>query len=147
VSDWRAPNSMRLNIAKTRVVSYFRKTNAPSYEYQLCHSTSTRTDSIKDLGIFFDPKLHFQNNIDFLFSECMKLIGLIGSVVFRFSSLDCLYVLYFTSVRSKLEHASVVWNSITSTDASKLERVQQKFASIGFSRFPPHVPYFYTFAL
>jgi hypothetical protein len=64
----------------------------------------------------------------------MKLLGLIRSLTFRFCSSDCLYVLYFTLVRSKLEYASVVCNCITSTDASKLERIQQKFASVRFYR-------------
>jgi hypothetical protein len=34
-----------------------------------------------------------------------------------------------------------------STDASKLERLQQKFASVSFYRFFPPVPYSYTFVL
>jgi hypothetical protein len=46
-----------------------------------------------------------------------------------------------------LEYAWVVWNSITSTDASKLKRIQQKFASVCFYRVFPHVPYIYTDAL
>jgi hypothetical protein len=54
-------NFMKLNIAKTRVVSYTGKTNFPSYEYQLCHATITRTNSIEDLGVSFDLKLHFQS--------------------------------------------------------------------------------------
>jgi hypothetical protein len=33
---------------------------------------------------------------------------------------------YFTLVRLRLEYAAVVWNSITSTDVNKLERIQQK---------------------
>jgi hypothetical protein len=45
---------MRLNIAKTRVVSDTRKTNFLNYEYQLCHTTITRTSSMKDLGVLFD---------------------------------------------------------------------------------------------
>jgi hypothetical protein len=44
-------------------------------------------------------------------------------------------VLYATLVRPKLEYASVAWNSITSTDSSKLERVQIKFATLNHSRF------------
>jgi hypothetical protein len=73
-----------------------------------------------------------------IISECIKLLGLIRSITYRFSSLECLYVLYFTLVRSKLEYASVVWNSITSTDANKLERIQQKFASVCFYHFLPY---------
>jgi hypothetical protein len=99
---------MRLNIAKTRVVSYTRKTNFLSYNYQLCRATIIRASSIKDLCVFFDSKLHFHNHVDYVFSECIKLLGLIRSITYSFSSLECLYVLYFTIVRSKLEYASVV---------------------------------------
>jgi hypothetical protein len=121
---------MRLNIAKTPVVLYTRKTNFLNYGYQLCHATIARTSNIKDLGVSFDSKLHFQNHVYYIFSECINLLGLIRSITYRFSFLECLYILYFTLVRSKLEYASVVWNSITSTDANKLERIRQKFASV-----------------
>jgi hypothetical protein len=80
---------MRLNTAKTCVVSYTRKTNFLSYDYQLCHAIITRTSSINDLGVFFDSKLHFHNHVDY-------------------------HII------------------ITSTDANKLERIQQKFTSICF---------------
>jgi hypothetical protein len=32
----------------------------------------------------------------------------------------------------------VVWNSIATTDANKLERIQQKFAALCYNRFLPH---------
>jgi hypothetical protein len=108
VSDWCAANSMRLSICKMHVMSYSRKKNILSYEYQLCHTAIARTSSIEDLGVFFDSKLYFHSRVDFIFSECIKLLGLIRSITFRFSSLDSLYVLYFTLVMSKLEHATVV---------------------------------------
>ncbi|PNF13713.1 hypothetical protein B7P43_G14358 [Cryptotermes secundus] len=147
VSDWCTANFVKLNIAKTHVVSYTRKTNFLSYEYQLCHAIITSTSSIKDLGVFFDSKLHFHTHVNYIFSECIKLLGLIRSITYRFSSLESLYVLYFTLVRSKLEYASVVWNYITSTVANKLERIQQKFASVCFFRFSLHISYNYTDSL
>jgi hypothetical protein len=105
------------------------------------------TSSIKDLGVFFDSKLHFHNHVDYVFSECIKILGLIRFITYSFSSLECLYVLYFTLVRPRLEYASVTWNSITSTDANNLERIQQKFTFVYFYRFYPHVPYNYTVTL
>jgi hypothetical protein len=46
-----------------------------------------------------------------------------------------------------LEYASAVWNSITTTDANKLERIQQKLAALCYNRFLPHVHYSYAKAL
>jgi hypothetical protein len=40
-----------------------------------------------------------------------------------------------------MEYTSVVSNSITSTDANKLERIQQKFASVWFYHIFTQVPY------
>jgi hypothetical protein len=90
---------------------------------------------------------YFHNHVDFLFSECIKLLGLTCSITLNFSSLNCLYVLYFTLVRSKLAYAPVVCYSVTSTHTNKLERIQQKFASVCLCRFFPCVPYSYIFAL
>jgi hypothetical protein len=69
------------------------------------------------------------------------------TLTFSFSSLDCLYMSYFTRVRSTLQYASVVWNFITTTDANKLERIQQMFSALSYNRFLPHVHYSYAKAL
>jgi hypothetical protein len=139
---------MKLNVSKTRVISFSRKTNRILiFHYKLCHSYITRTDSIKDLGVFIDSKLHFHNHADYIFSQCIKLLGLVRAITFPFSSLGSLYILYFTLIRSKLEYASVVWNSVTTTDANKLERIQQKFAVLCYNRFLPRVHYTYSNAL
>jgi hypothetical protein len=38
-------------------------------------------------------------------------------------------MLYFALVISKLEYASVAWNSVTITDSNKFERVQRQFTA------------------
>jgi hypothetical protein len=54
---------------------------------------------------------------------------------------------YYYYYYYKLEYASVVGNTITSIDANKLERIQQKFTSVCCYRVFLHVPYTYTLAL
>jgi hypothetical protein len=137
---------MKLNIAKTRVISS-RKTNALIYDYKLCQSSVTRSHSIKDLGVHIDNKLHFHDHVNYIFSQSTRLLGLFRNITFNFSSIESMLRLYITLVRSKLEYASVVWNSITSTHASKLERIQQRFAALCFYHFFPQVHYCYTLGL
>jgi hypothetical protein len=57
VQGWCTANFMKLNISKTRVISFSRKANTLIYDYKLCQSSITRTDSIKDLGVFIDSKI------------------------------------------------------------------------------------------
>jgi hypothetical protein len=130
VSDWCTANSMRLNIAETHVVSYIRKIHFLSYVYEIPHATITRTSSSEDLNVFFDSKLHFHSHFHYVFCDCITLLGLIRSITYRFSSPEYLYAIYFVLVRSKLEHASVVWTLVTATDASNLQPIQQKFETI-----------------
>ena len=47
--------------------------------------------------------------------------------LFLFLSSTSLLMLHSTLIRSKLQYASVVWNSVTSTNTSKLECIQHKF--------------------
>jgi hypothetical protein len=66
-------------------------------------------------------------------SRLIKLLRLVRILTFFCSSLDCLYVLYFTLARSKLDYASVVWNYVK-TNANRLRCIQQKIAALGYNR-------------
>jgi hypothetical protein len=62
-------------------------------------------------------------------------MGLFQYITSSFSTLDSRLVLHNTLFRTKLEYASVIWNSITSTDSSKLERIERKFTALCYSTF------------
>jgi hypothetical protein len=144
---WCTSNCMKLDIGKTGVISFSRKTNALIYDYKLCQSSITRSHSIKDLGVYTDNKLHFHGHVNYIFSQSTRLLGLIRNITFNLSSIESMLRLYIALVRSKLEYASVVWNSIISTDASKLGRIQQRFAALCLYRFFAQVRYCYALAL
>jgi hypothetical protein len=69
-------NGMKINISKTKAISFSRKTNPLVYDYMLCRSSITRTDCIKDLDVLIDNKLHFHEHINHIFSQCIMLLGL-----------------------------------------------------------------------
>jgi hypothetical protein len=92
---------MKVNITKTRVISFSRKPNVLKYDYKLCQSSNTRTDSIEDLGVYIDGKFHFHDHVNHIFYDCIKLLGLIRSITLHFSSPEYMLRLYITLVISK----------------------------------------------
>jgi hypothetical protein len=72
-------------------------------------------------------KFHFHTCVEYIFSQSVTILSLILTITNSFSTLDSLFVLYITLVRPKFAYASTVWNSIMSTDALKLKRIQRKF--------------------
>jgi hypothetical protein len=75
---------------------------------------------IKDLDVHTDNKLHFQDHVKYIISQSTRRWGLIRNIIFNLSSIKSIFKLYIALLRSKLEYASVVWNSITWTDARKV---------------------------
>jgi hypothetical protein len=55
-----------------------------------------------------DSKPNFRNNVNYILSQCIKLLGLARRVTFSLSSLHRLDRLYFSLVRSKVEYSTVV---------------------------------------
>jgi hypothetical protein len=120
IQRWCTANFMNLNISKTRATTFSRKNNTLLLKYKLGDFYITRTDCIKDLGIFIDSKFYFHSHVGYIFSQSIKLLGLIRNITFSFSTLGSLLIFYFSLVRPKLKYESVVWNSITSTDAKNV---------------------------
>jgi hypothetical protein len=66
-----------------------------SFEYKLYGSRANRRDTVKDLGIILDTKLYFHPHVDYIFSQALKLLGLIHAITFSFSSIDSFFMSYF----------------------------------------------------
>jgi len=121
---------MELNIHKTNIISFTRKTNCVHFNYCVSNVLILRSDCIKDLGVMLDSKLYFHCHVDFVYSQALRTLGLIRYITYNFSSLDCLVVLYNALIRSKLEYASVIWNNLSLTDSNKIENIQRNCQSV-----------------
>ena len=130
ILSWSKTNGMEINRTKTQIISFTRKTNWIKFEYKLNGIPIPRTACINDLGVLLDSKLYFHSHVDYLFSTSIKMLGLIRVITYNFNNIHCLITLYKSIIRSKLEYCSCVWNSITSTDSYKIERLQNKFLKL-----------------
>jgi hypothetical protein len=117
LQNWCLDNGTKLNLSKTTVISFTRKTNSIYFNYKLCNNLVARSQCVKDLGVLLHCKLYFHQHINYVFSQSLKMLGLIGYITSSFSTLDSLLILYSTLVRSKIEYASVVWKSFLSKNS------------------------------
>jgi hypothetical protein len=79
-------------------------------------------------------KLYFHYHVNFISSYALKLLGSFTSYQFIFLPWIALRF-YVTLIRSKLQNASVAWNTLTLADPNKLEIIQNKLANLCYSRF------------
>jgi hypothetical protein len=63
------------------------------------------------------------------------MLGSINTETYSFFTPETLLIFYLMLVRNKLGYASVMWNSITTTDPKKLESIQRKFVALCQYRF------------
>jgi hypothetical protein len=125
-----------LNIVSTTVITFPTKTNKPIYEYNFFFQYNKYFFS-EYLEIYLDSKLYFRNHFIFVCFSGIKWAGLIHSGLSHFSSLECVFLFCFILVRHKVEYASGVCNSITSTNANKQESLRQKFTAFRSKCSPP----------
>jgi hypothetical protein len=108
------------------------------YAYTICDSSITCTDIIKDLRAQIDSKLHFHAHLDYIVFQSVRILGLVRTVTYSFSTLDNSLMLYLELVRCELAYAAILWNSMTSTDARMLEPVHRNFVVLCHKRFYTH---------
>ena len=123
VRRWWIANFMQLIVNKTRVISF---SPSPSSTCLALITNCVNTDCIIGLGVLTDSKLYFHHQVDSIFSQTIRLLGLIRRVTISFSSLECLLMLYCTVkvpiCLCYVEHHYFYW--------CKTEHNQLKFLSL-----------------
>jgi hypothetical protein len=91
VQQWCSRNVMELNIQKSKIISFTRKTNSVHSKYFVRDVLIFRVECIKDLGVMVGSKLYFHSHVDFVYSQALRTLGLIRFITYNFSSLDSLF--------------------------------------------------------
>lgn len=135
ISQWCEQNLLMLNPAKTKVLSLCRRHVLFNFTYHLDIMPIERVLCVKDLGVFIDSALSFRNHVSFVVGSSMRVLGTISRLTKNFRKPYCLLQLYKSLVRSRLEFASVIWNSISKTQAMTIEHVQKRLIRIVYDRY------------
>lgn len=127
VSRWCELNRLYLNPDKCSVMSYGLIQQTLQHNYTINGSTLHRPDTVRDLGVIFDPKLSFTGHINHVVSSAYKILGFIIRNCRDFTKGETLVLLYNSYVRSRLEYACIVWEPYYDVHINNLESVQRRF--------------------
>lgn len=126
-SKYCIENRLDLNVAKCHTMSFTRKPNPILFNYTLNSTSIANSHSTRDLGIYQDPKLLFDNHINKIVQKASRSLGFIMRSTSKFKKVKPIKVLYCSFVRSILEYVSVVWNPCYDIYIKRIESIQRKF--------------------
>lgn len=129
---------LRINPTKILVASFSHKTTTLSYEYSLDNIPLKRASCTHDLGILVDSRLTFEQHVSSIVNASYRKLGLISRMTKKFTNVNCVVLLYSSSVRTKLEFSSVVWNCINLNNVAKIGCVQWRLIRILHDRLLGH---------
>ncbi|CAM1319506.1 Uncharacterised protein r2_g2786 [Pycnogonum litorale] len=124
LSEWLKKWRLSLNIKKCACITFSRKKDPGSFNYELDNQPVNRVTKIKDLGVIMTCDVKWSSHLQMSVNKAFKLCGFVKRQTYNFSSITAIRKLYVSLVRPILEYASVIWNSDSKTNDGRLERVQ-----------------------
>lgn len=120
-------NKIYLSYSKCKQISFTKNHNAITRNYYIGNYSLERVYCIRDLGILFDSKLHFDAHIENIVNKAYCMLGFVirNSRVFR--KPETYLLLYYTLVRSQLEYCTPIWTPLYGIYKDNIESVQKKF--------------------
>lgn len=127
INGWCFNNHLSLNLSKTVCVRYSRKTHLFNYLYYLNENVINCSSYVRDLGVIFTSDVRFHKQVANTCAVAGRTLGVLMRIAKDFKNHHSVICLYKSLVLSRLNYASVVWNSLTDHCISKLESIQKKF--------------------
>ena len=132
IRNWCFDNCLLLNPEKTKLMLFGSRPmnrRLPDFKLSLLGKELMPSESIKDLGVTFDPTLSFNKHISVTVSSCMSKLAQISRAKHAFNS-DLLVIIINALVFSKLYYCSSVWSNTSASNMQKLQLVQNFAARI-----------------
>lgn len=126
-SAYCVDNKLSLSIKKCKTITFTKKRQISNYTYNLNGINLESVESIKDLGVTLDSKLHLNLHVDNIINKAFKMYGFVMRSSAKFTQPSTFICLYNALIRPQLEYAVPIWNPYYSKYVEALEMVQKKF--------------------
>jgi hypothetical protein len=128
---WLSSLKLRVNIRKTKFVSFTRKRSPILFEYRDNAGTLIpKVEVIRDLGVHMDSKLQFHDHVMHLRSSCLRLVGRLSYLMVDISDPEVYGLVLRSYILTKISYASIVWNNLTKADYYALTVILNKFCRV-----------------
>lgn len=129
ISKWSNDWLVTFNPNKTELLTFTNSTCDTNANIFFSNQKLVSSPFHKHLGVVFSSNGKWTNHVEYLFTKCSKMIGILRK--FKFSvPRQCLNSMYLSFVRPILEYADVVWSGVTVQQSNKLEQIQHEAARI-----------------
>ena len=120
--------NIKFNSSKT-VVMNFSPTSVDNNRISIKFGINTHlpVQKHKHLGLVLSNDLKWSSHIDYIVSDCCKLLGLLRRQSYNLS-FEQKCTIYLSIIRPKIEYGSILYDSCVTSDAVKLEQLQRKAA-------------------
>ena len=126
LDQWAFRWGMSLHPDKCKSLTITLKRNPINFPYKLNNVVLEKVCHQKDLGVIIDSKLNFCQHVNYIVMKANRLLGLMWRNCRSFN-LFTKRTLFLTLVRPSLEFCSVIFNSISTTQSQRINRIHSKF--------------------
>jgi len=127
ISNWCDKNKLYLNVSKSKIITFTRMRVSILNTYFLNGIELERVNQVKDLGVYLDSSLSFNDHYVHIQNRASSMIGFIMRSCNYFDNPQALKSLYCSFFRSIFDYNSIIWSPYTSGPIYSLEAIQNHF--------------------
>lgn len=127
-------NQLKLNVSKTKFISYHRGELNFDFTYSILGVHIDRVSVIKDLGIILDEKLNFHTHIEYITAKAKSRLAWIKRFGREFEDPWTIKRLFSAFILPIVEYGSPIWNPYTAEKINRLESIQKQFLLFALRR-------------
>lgn len=127
ISNWCDNNKLYLNVSKCKIITFTRKRVSILNKYFLNGIELERVNLVKDLGIYLDSSLSFNDHHVHIQNRASSMLGFIMRSCNNFDNPLALKSLYCALVRSIFDYNSIIWSPYTLGPIYSIEAIQNRF--------------------